>query len=136
MLHEAFEFVRQTNRPFKHDEARRKIAMLAKEIHDIYKEHIRRSTGKTCDICGRGDRDAIRRVHDCVQGYDHRPDISPVLCWNHYSGWSQMFSRTGGWRRAQLGVVVLSDEEVDILFAQFLAKQLLKVASQSRNKGP
>jgi hypothetical protein len=47
-----------------------------------------------------------------------------------------MFSRTGGGRRAQLGVVVLSDEEVDILFAQFLAKQLLKVASQSRNKGP
>ena len=130
-MHEAFEFVRQTNRPLKHNEARRKIAMLAKEIHDTYKEHMRRSTGKTCDICGCGDRDAIRRVHDCVQGYEHRPSISPVLCWNHFCGWSQLFSRTGRMRMFILGVPVLPDEEADILFAQFLANQLLKAARKA-----
>ena len=159
MLNDAFDFVTQTDRPHVHDETRRKIASLVMEIQDTYNEHIRRSTGKTCDICGAGDLDELHRVADCVNGYKHREDVSPVLCYNHFCGWRLSYSRLEGKKKMQLlglpkpishmeklsnfmqigrtvfNEPVLSDEEIDLLFTQFLANQLLKASRQSRNEG-
>jgi len=155
MLNDAFDFVKQTNRPHVHNEARRKIALLAKEIEDTYKEHIRQSTGKMCVICGSGDLDEKRRVHDCVNGYEHREYASPVLCFHHNCGWRLSFSHLERNRKMQLlGMTkpighmeklsnfmqlnrtvfdepVLSDEEIDLHFTQFLANQLLKAARKA-----
>jgi hypothetical protein len=159
MSNDAFDFVTQTDRPLTHHEARRKIAMLTKEIQDTYIKHIRQSTGKTCDICGGGDLDEKRRVHDCVNGYEHREYVSPVLCFNHYCGWRITFRHLERKKKVQLlglpkpishmeklsnfmqinrtvfDETLLSDEDIDLHFTRFLAKQLLKAARQSRNKG-
>ena len=155
MVNDALTFMRETSRPSVHHEARLKIALLAKEIQDTYKEHIQRSTGKTCDICGAGDTDERRRVHDLVHGYDHREHLSPVLCFNHYCGWRLSYSRLVDKRKAELlrlespeghfdklrnrmkvittvfDEPVLSDEEIDLHFTQYLANQLLKAARKS-----
>jgi hypothetical protein len=155
MLNDAFTFMRETISPKAHHEARLKIALLAKEIQDTYKAHMQRSTGKTCDICGAGDTDEQRRVHDLVRGYEHREHLSPVLCYNHYCGWRMSYSRLETNRKqAILGIPrprtaeekfssiiqidntvfdenVLSDEEIDLHFTQFLANQLIKAARRS-----
>ena len=137
MVNDALAFMLETSRPSTHHEARVKIAMLAKEIQDTYKAHIRRSTGKTCDICGAGDTDERCRVHDLIHGYEHREYLSPVLCFNHYCGWRLSYSSLVRLRNRMKVITtvfdepVLSDEEIDLHFTQFLANQLLKAARRT-----
>jgi hypothetical protein len=156
MLSDAFEFMKQTNRPHLHDETRRKIALLAKEIENTYKEHMRQSTGKTCDICGASDTDENHRVHDCLSGYEHREHLSPVLCYSHMCGWRLSYSNLSNKRKAELlcqerpknhmdalsnwmqinrtvfDQPILSDQEIDLHFTRYLANQLLKAARKTR----
>ena len=140
-----FEFMQETDRPHVYGEARAKILSLLKEIDDIYKKHMRQSTGKTCDICGKGDTNEIYKVKDVISGYEHRENLSPCLCFNHWSGWNLSYCHLESNRKAKLmglnrNVVankfeiactvfeepVLSDEEIDLHFAKYLANQLKK----------
>jgi hypothetical protein len=158
MLIKAFEFATQTNRPNLHNETRRKITLLAMEIERIYKEHMRRSTGKVCDICGAGDSDEIHLVQDCLSGYEHREHLSPVLCYNHACGWRQSYGSFSNKRKAEmlghtpprnhvdawsnrLQIIrtvfdqpILSDEEIDLHFTRYLATQLLKEARKTKGE--
>lgn len=158
MLSNAFEFATQTNRPHLYNETRRKITLLAMEIERIYKEQMRRSTGKLCDICGAGDNDETHLIQDCLNGYEHRERLSPVLCYNHACGWRQSYSNLSNKRKAQMlghtphknnmdylsnrmeiictvfDQPILSDEEIDLHFTRYLAIQLLKEARKTKGE--
>ena len=154
-MNSAINFVLETDRPHVHNEARAKILSLWHEIDTVYKTHMRKSTGKTCDICGKGDNNATFRVKDVASGYAHRENDSPILCYNHWHGWTISYIKLERDRKAQLiglnrrtgGAIgklqsiieiqntifeepVLSDEEIDLHFAQYLAKQLKKGIKQ------
>ena len=145
MLKQAFEFMQDTDRPHVHGKTRARILALVKEIDAVYKQHMRKPTGMVCDICGKGDTSDIHKVKDVVNGYEHREHMSPRLCYNHACGWNISYTNLDyGRRYALLGLnrsiasdkiemhrtlfdePVLSDEEVDLHFAQYLAKQLQK----------
>ena len=141
----AFEFMQQTDRPHVHGETRAKILSLLKEIDAVYKQHVRKPTGMVCDICGKGDTSDIHKVKDVVNGYEHRESMSPRLCYGHACGWNNSYTKLEYNRRAKLLGLnrkiltdrielqrtlfeepVLLDEEIDLHFAQYLAKQLQK----------
>ena len=151
-----FSFAKETDRPHVHGEARNKILSLLNEIDAVYKTHMRKSTGKTCDICGKGDTDEIHKVKDVASGYSHRENLSPCLCYNHWHGWTISYIKLERDRKSQLLGLnrrsggssdrlhsfleiertvfeepVLSDEEIDLHFAHYLAKQLRKGAKSA-----
>ena len=150
-LNQALEFMKETSTPTKNDEARAKILELVGEINKVYRTHMLRSTGRTCDICGKGDNDEKHRVQNVVSGYLKREAESPCLCYNHSCGWNLSFCSLTNKRKADLMGIdrrfvedrlavrlthfeeeVLSDEEVDLHFAQYLAKQLANQARKER----
>jgi hypothetical protein len=145
MLKQAFEFMQESNRPHVNGETRTKILSLLKEIDAVYKQHVRKATGMVCDICGKGDTNDIQKVKDVVNGYEHRESMSPRLCYGHACGWNISYTKLEYRRKYQLlglnkkvfsemlemartvfDEPVLSDEEIDLHFAQYLAKQLQK----------
>ena len=92
----------------------------------------------------------LYKVKDVVNGYEHREHMSPRLCYNHACGWNISYTNLDyGRRYALLGLnrsivsdklemrrtlfeePVLSDEEVDLHFAQYLAKQLQKTIREN-----
>jgi len=99
-----------------------RIRALLKQIYEVHTEARKRPSGHICDICGQGDfktERALFKVKNVVNGYAHRPHASPTLCFRHAGGWAHSFysySPTG----------VRTDEEVDLHFALYLAKQLKK----------
>jgi len=104
------------------DQVKARILELAAEMHELYRSYMLQSTGKTCDICGHGDHDEYRRVRDVVPGYEHRESESPVLCSNHFIGWTnslRIMGRPGA-----------PDELVNLHFVQFVAKHLVKAAAR------
>lgn len=129
MTQNAFEFMLAVDRPHAHAEVRKKILSLATEISALYKAHMLRGTGKTCDICGKGDSSEHHKVATVVHGYENREHESPVLCYNHRCGWALSFTALDA-RRGYVGGhrVHIPNEEVDLHFAQFVAKQLNKEA--------
>ena len=148
MSKDAYNFMLETDRPHVNGEARAKILSLLQEIDKVYKTHMRRSTGKTCDICGKGDTDELHRVKDVVNGYSHREHESPVLCYPHACGWNKSFTSLELNRKGILLALnpkklydrldiyrtafeepVLSNEETDLHFARFLANQLKKASN-------
>ena len=154
MSTQAFKFMQAVDRPHVHGEVRQKILSLVKEIDAIYKQYICAPTNKVCDICGGGDTSPSHKVKDVVHGYEHREHMSPHLCYGHSSGWRTSYSHLEinrkahllGLRRrhsspdARLQTVisihttvfeepVLSDEEIDLHFAQYLANQLRKAST-------
>jgi hypothetical protein len=145
MLKQVFDFMHQTDRPHVHGKTRAKILALVKEIDAVYKQHVRAPTGMVCDICGKGDTDSIHKVKDVVNGFEHREHMSPRLCYGHACGWNTSYTKLENQRKYQLlglnkrvfsDVIemartvfdesVLLDEEIDLHFAQYLAKQLQK----------
>jgi hypothetical protein len=101
---------------------RSKISALLAQIAVIHKEAKQRPSGMVCDICGAGDfhaKHAVFKVKDVVHGYEHRPQASPTLCFRHGGGWAHSFN-------AFSPMNVRTDEEVDLHFALYLAKQLQK----------
>jgi len=104
------------------DQVKARILELAAEMHELYRSYMLQSTGKTCDICGHGDHDEYRRVRDVVPGYEHRESESPVLCSNHFIGWTNSLRI--------LGRPGAPDELVNLHFAQFVAKHLVKAAAR------
>ena len=151
MSESAIAFMHGTSRPRVHDEVRVKIMSLYKEIETLYKQHLRQSTNRKCDICGKGDNSEIFRVKDLVKGYEHRESESPCLCYNHACGWNNSYGKLENHRKYNLlnlnkkvfadklemyrttfDKPVLSDEEIDLHFAQYLAKQLTKAAAKEK----
>ena len=149
MLTQVFNFMQQTDRPDVHGETRAKILALVKEIDAVYKQHTRKPTGMVCDICGKGDTSDIHKVKEVVNGYEHREHMSPRLCYGHACGWNTSYTNLDYSRRCKLlglnrhvltdrlemrrtlfDEPVISDEEVDLHFAQYLAKQLQKTVRE------
>ena len=147
---EAIDFSRRTDNTHVYGPAREKIFYLIQEIDRVYKEHVKQPSGKLCHICGKGDSDEKHKAGCILPGYEHRPDISPILCYNHSCGWRLSFYRLEGRRKAELlnmhhtaaetriAIIrtffedpVLTDEETDIHFAYYLAKQLLKAKHET-----
>jgi hypothetical protein len=98
------------------------IRELAQQINTIYKAFVHRRSGNVCDICGAGDtlaKHAVLRVRSDVHGYKDRPFDAPKLCHRHASGWAHSHNAYNfdGTKTA---------EQIDLHFAHFLAKQLLK----------
>jgi len=132
------------------DQATRdKIVSLAMEAYRIYEEARRRPSGMVCDICGAGDKNEWFKVKGVVRGYQHRPDKSPCLCPSHALGWSMSFAAFEDRRKGEvfgfpfygpravdpaLDEPLISDEEVNLHFARFLAKQLLKAAGNDKRQ--
>ena len=143
-----------TDRPHVHGDVRQKLLSLVKEIDAVYKQHIQTPTNEVCDICGKGDTSPSHKVKDVVHGYEHREHMSPHLCYGHSCGWRTSYSSLENNRKARLlGLQrrhqqpdqrlqtvmaihntvfeepVLSDEEIDLHFAQYLANQLRKLSA-------
>ena len=102
MSENAFRFMYETSRPHAHAEVRAKILKLAEEIDSLYKQHIRKSTNRTCDICGKGDNDKKHRVKTIVKGYEHRENESPCLCFNHACGWGNSYTKLENPKKFQI----------------------------------
>jgi len=132
---------------------RKEILALFNEISNIYKNAMNRKWDGRCDICGKGDKNEVYRVSNIVKGYEHRINSSPILCWNHMTGWNMSIGNkefnsildkcleSDRWKIARyahkqelLDKYGLSDEEIDLHFAEYLTKQLFKVA-QTQRKG-
>ena len=133
---------------------------LIEEMDAIYKQHLRKATNLCCDICGKGDTDETHKVSDVVHGYTHREHASPRLCYNHACGWRLSYYNLENKRKAMLAGVmrdqgppvdrlrarivisntifeerVLSDQEIDLQFTQYLANQLRKASAKERKYG-
>ncbi len=100
-----------------------KIRTLYQQIHTLYQEAKHRPSGNVCDICGKSDtlgkNGCLYKARAIVHGYFHRPAASPILCHAHASGWAHSHNSINRWNER-------SDEEVDLHFAQYLARQLLR----------
>ena len=146
-LSDAFSFTNATDKPVLYGETRDKILSLVREIDALYKAQMRRSCGHLCDLCGKGDTDEVYKVRDVVAGYEEREKQSPRLCHNHNIGWSISYSALvikrkqslmrAGTSKFEARITcfeepVLSDEEVDLFFAQYVAKQLQKESKKGK----
>lgn len=99
-----------------------RIRTLLSQIDMIYTEAKQRPSGMVCCICGDGDfhaKHAVLKVKDVVHGYEHRPQASPRLCFRHGGGWAHSLN-------AFSPMNIRTDEEIDLHFALYLAKQLQK----------
>jgi hypothetical protein len=132
---------------------REEILALFNEISNIYKNAMNRKWDGRCDICGKGDKNEIYRVSNVVKGYEHRINSSPILCHGHSNGWNKSIDNKQFdsilnkclesdrhkiahyvHKQELLDKYGLSDEEIDLHFAEYLTKQLFKVA-QTQRKG-
>jgi hypothetical protein len=108
---------------------RSRITALLSQIDAIYKEAQQRPSHMVCDICGAGDHHthhAIFKVKDDAHGYERRQADSPRLCHRHFGGWALSF-------QAFSPMKIRTDQEIDLHFALYLAKQLTK-ESQRRER--
>ena len=86
-----------------------------------------------CDICGVSFKDAPpkRKPQQPTRGFVNRVEYSPSLCMSHCIGWGLVL------QRAMWKPPFLDDndsEQVDLLFAHFLAKQIIKYSNQLRTQ--
>jgi hypothetical protein len=106
---------------------------LAKALYDVYEaQRITRRNENICDICGRATDHARKGIfpRKVFDGFLHRPDQAPSLCMAHLIGWT----KTIGHVREQRYLADITDsydadiddDNVDLIFATYLAKQLLK----------
>lgn len=100
-----------------------KIRALYQQIHVLYQEAKHRPSEGVCDICGTGDimgrNNVAYKVRHPVHGYEGRREQSPRLCHRHASGWAHSHNFYNGLNQR-------TAEEIDLHFAQYLAKQLLR----------
>ena len=106
-----------------------KITALKMQIDALYKEAKARPSYMQCHICGDGDfltKGNVRlKVKDVVHGYENRPAQSPRLCWRHVNGWAHSYSSYNPFNSK-------SAEEVDLHFAEYLAKQIMKESRKEK----
>jgi hypothetical protein len=142
-------FLGSNKRPEKFNEGRKRILGLLEEISQVYKDTMNQTAEGLCDICGKGNTSDIFKLKDLIPGYKRRPSKSPRLCYNHFCGWNlslishqnnTVFKRcveAGDSYSTQIEMEKkygLTDEEVDLHFATYLSKQLLKEAKLHKSK--
>jgi hypothetical protein len=105
---------------------------LAKQLLGLYGKVKQTQHGDcVCDICGVSFKDAPskRKPQQPTRGFGNRLEDSPSLCMSHCIGWGITL------QNAMWGHPALDDndnEQVDLLFAHFLAKQMIKYSNQLR----
>jgi len=105
---------------------------LAKQLLGLYGTVKQTQHDKyVCDICGVDFTDAPhhRKPQQPTRGFSTRLEYSPVLCMGHKIGWSLTL------QNAMYSHPCLDEndnEQVDLLFAHFLAKQMIKYSNQLR----
>lgn len=143
------QFLYSNKRPETFDQGRKRILDLLEEISQVYKETMNKTVEGLCDICGQGNTSDIFKLKDLVPGYKRRPNKSPRLCYSHFCGWNlsltkhqsdTVFKRCYAagddaskichfsTQKDMYRKYGLTDEEVDLHFATYLSKQLLKEA--------
>jgi hypothetical protein len=143
------QFLHSKKNPETFNQGRKRILALLEEISQIYKETMNQTVDGLCDICGQGNTSDIYKLKDVVPGYKKRPSKSPRLCYSHFCGWNLSLSKhqsdTVFKRCYEAGDDAnkichfstqpemekkygLTDEEIDLHFATYLSKQLLKEA--------
>jgi len=132
---------------------REQILALFDEISTIYKNAMNRKWDGRCDICGKGDKNEIYRISNVISGYEHRINSSPILCWGHANGWNRSIEKKQldsiidnclesdrhkiahyAHKQEMLDKYGLSDEEIELHFAEYLTKQLFKVAQDQKKE--
>lgn len=107
---------------------------LAKQLFAFYTTIKKTQDDKcVCDICGVDFKDApyYRKPRQGTRGFADRPDISPVLCMSHKTGWGLTLQNAAC---RYPFVDETNSEQVNLLFAQYLAKHLLKYSNQTKGK--
>ena len=148
-------FVNNENLSEEYKPGAKRILRLLWEVSQVYKETMNRAVDGACDICGKGNTSDIYKLKDVVPGYKRRPKKSPRLCYNHFCGWNlsllshqlnTTFKRCNeagddaqkishfSTQKEMERKYGLTDEEVDLHFATYLSKQLLKEAKLYKNK--
>lgn len=106
-----------------------KITALKMQIDALYKEAKARPSYMQCHVCGDGDfltkNNVVLKVKDVVHGYEGRPVQSPRLCHRHANGWAHTHNSYNLFNQR-------SPEEIDLHFAEYLAKQILKEARKEK----
>ena len=84
-----------------------------------------------CDICGVSFKDAPpkRKPLQPTRGFVNRVEDSPSLCMSHSIGWG-LTLQNAIWNSPPLDDS--DSEQVDLLFAHYLAKQIIKYSNQLR----
>jgi hypothetical protein len=100
-----------------------KIIELQLEIASLYEQYkLSRTEGAVCDICGTGHvlnkSGYVQPAKNVIRGYEHRENKSPKLCKYHYTCWGSAYLRNT--------THTSTDLEIDLVFAEFLAKRLVK----------
>jgi len=150
--HEVTSFAHDKRLNEIYGDERKKILDLFSEISTIYKNAMNRKWDGRCDICCKGDKDEYRRVSNVVRGYEHRINLSPILCHGHAKGWNKGIERkqfqsildncleSDEWKIGKiahkeelLDKYRLSDDDIDLHFAEYLTKQLIKVAQTQKS---
>jgi hypothetical protein len=149
------DFLSSNKHPETFSTGKKRILDLLEEVSKVYKETMNRNVDGLCDICGKGNTSDIYKLKDIVPGYKRRPSKSPRLCYNHFCGWNMTLSKhqfdtvykrchEAGDDTNKISYYItkkemeskygLTDEEVDLHFATYLSKQLLKEAKLYKNK--
>ena len=105
---------------------------LAKQLLALYIKVKKTQDGKcVCDICGVDFTDAPpkRKPQQPTRGFSNRLEYSPVLCMGHKIGWC-LTLQNKVYNRPSLDEN--DSEQVDLLFAHYLAKQMIKYSNQLR----
>jgi hypothetical protein len=154
-MYEIQKFLDSNKRPETFAQGKKRILELLEEVSKVYKETMNQAVDGLCDICGKGNTSDIFKLKDLIPGYKRRPSKSPRLCYNHFCGWNLSLvshqSNTVFKRCNEAGDDLqkichfstkpemerkygLTDEEVDLHFATYLSKQLLKEAKLHKSK--
>ena len=107
---------------------------IAKQLFAFYTTVKKTQNDKwVCDICGDNFKDApyYRKPREGTRGFADRPDVSPVLCMRHKTGWGLSLQNAA---YGYPSVDENNSEQVDLLFAQYLAKHLLKYSNELRRQ--
>lgn len=108
--------------------------VLAKQLLGLYGTVKQTQHDKcVCNICGVDFTDAPlhRKPQQPTRGFSNRLEYSPVLCMGHKIGWSlTLLNAMCSHPRLDEN----DSEQVDLLFAHFLAKQMIKYSNQLRKQ--
>jgi hypothetical protein len=105
---------------------------LAEQLFALYKTvKITQEYKCVCDICGVDFTDApyYKKPRKGTRGFADNSDVSPVLCMSHKTGWGLTLQNS---TYRYPFVDETNSKQVELLFAQFLAKHIVKYANQLR----
>ena len=100
---------------------------LAHALYDECYKTQKLDKNNLCAICGNSILSSVGRlIRRNILGFNHRPNESPILCYPHHIGWSVSYTKTF-YRPNNHNFNANDNEEINLLFATYLAKQLIKL---------